>query len=318
MKTSFLNLTKLAIISLVSITVLTAIPSMGFAQDRMDDDCAIGLSVVVAPTEVKSWNTPVKISTTLRRDRAWGFYCSTRDVATFVIQYRLSNTGMDTVLRKGDLTIEPNQTGVGSPSTVTDEASFDFSKLGAGSGTSYIIVGASAGLVRHSGYKQTTKELVSQPVTIKLNPNTTVPQGTGTNPGETPPINPNETTSGKSTTGTTQGGTTTGTSSPKDPNTNVGIRLDTSFDTVLGKFFNPLEDDRPEQIIVRVINILLSLVAVLAVIFIILGGLMMVTSAGNQTRLQSGKQTLLYAVLGLILTLLSFSIVAIIQTIIAR
>ncbi|HMR55613.1 MAG TPA: pilin [Candidatus Doudnabacteria bacterium] len=135
----------------------------------------------------------------------------------------------------------------------------------------------------------------------------------GTTPGQTPPINPSEQPTPGTTPGTTPGQT------PLPPvNTDVGIKVDTSFDTVLGTFFNPLEDDRPEEIIVRIINILLTIAGVLAVIFIIVGGLMMVTSAGNENRLKNGKQTLIYAVLGLILTLLSFSIVAIIQTIIAR
>ncbi len=121
------------------------------------------------------------------------------------------------------------------------------------------------------------------------------PDGTPTDPNQTPPIVPLP---------------------PVDTSVKVtGVK---DFDEVLGTLFNPLEDDftSPGQIIVGFINIALLLAGILAVIFIIIGGFLMVTSAGNETRIKQGKQTLIWAVAGLILTLLSFSIVAIVQSII--
>ncbi len=99
----------------------------------------------------------------------------------------------------------------------------------------------------------------------------------------------------------------------------VGYVNKTDFDNPLALLFNPLFDDvtRPEAIVVRIINILLFLAASIAVLFIILGGFMMVTSAGNEDRVKQGKKTLIYAVAGLIVTLLSLTIVAIIQSIIS-
>lgn len=110
-------------------------------------------------------------------------------------------------------------------------------------------------------------------------------------------------------TGGDTGGTTTGTPTYKNK---------TNFDEKIGELFNPLNEDvtRPEAIIVRMINVLLLLVGSLAVLFIIFGGFMMITSAGNETRVQQGKKILISAVAGLILSLLSFSIVAIVQSII--
>lgn len=98
----------------------------------------------------------------------------------------------------------------------------------------------------------------------------------------------------------------------------VGIKGIQNFDESLGKLFNPLPDNltSPGQIILRLINIGLMLVGILAVIFIIIGGFLMVSSAGNENRLRQGKQTLIWAITGLILSLLSFSIVAIVQSII--
>ncbi len=110
------------------------------------------------------------------------------------------------------------------------------------------------------------------------------------------------------------GGDTGGSSTGTPPT----VSNQTNFDETLGYLFNPLNDDvtRPEALIVRIINILLLLVGSLAVLFIIFGGFMMITSAGNETRVQQGKKILISAVAGLILTLLSFSIVAIVQSIV--
>jgi len=314
MKSLFLNLSKAVVASLVLVIALTVIPNSVFGQNRhrMNDNCPVRLTVATSPTEVKAWNVPVKITTTISPGPPYLEYCSTREVANLKIQYRPSNSTSNEDLRSITLTLQPNETGAGQSTSTFDSASFDFSRLGVPENASNVIVIAGGALTRHAGFNQTTQELVSQPVTIRLNVNSTVPQDTGTTPGETPPINP-------TTPGQTPGETTTPPKPIENPNTDVGIKVDPlGFDHVLGTFFNPLEDDRPEQILVRIINILLTFAAVLAVIFIIVGGLMMVTSAGNENRIKNGKQTLIYAVLGLILTLLSFSIVAIIQTIIAR
>lgn len=99
----------------------------------------------------------------------------------------------------------------------------------------------------------------------------------------------------------------------------IGIKNDVDLDKPVGFLFNPLNDDlsRPEAILLRIVNILLMLAGILAVIFIIIGGFLMVVSAGNEARLRQGKKTLIYAIAGLILTLLSFSIVAIIQSVLS-
>lgn len=50
---------------------------------------------------------------------------------------------------------------------------------------------------------------------------------------------------------------------------------------------------------------LLAFVAALAVLFIIIGGLQLMTSRGNQTQTTRGKKTLTYAVIGLVLIILA-------------
>ncbi len=272
------------------------------AADKLDDDCAIGLKVEVNPTEVKKWDNPVNVTVILRRDHPAGYYCSTKDVAKVTYQYTVVGTGQTKTLRTVDLTIEPNQTGVGKPTEVRDGQNFDFSKLGAKPDSTGVVVIASAGITRTAGYKTTTIERVSAPVTIRLNKNTTVdqdPTGTVTPGGTTPDPTPGQT--------------------PVD--TSVGIKCNPEpcdFDRSLGSFFNPLDDGvTVPGLIVRLINIVLMLAGMVAVIYIIFGGFLMVTSAGNQTTLTKGKKTVMYAVAGLIVCILSFSIVAVIQSIIS-
>lgn len=59
-------------------------------------------------------------------------------------------------------------------------------------------------------------------------------------------------------------------------------------------------------------NVLLYLVGLLALVGIVYGGILYITAGGDDTRAEKGKKTLLYSVFGIILAVLSVSIVAII------
>lgn len=58
-----------------------------------------------------------------------------------------------------------------------------------------------------------------------------------------------------------------------------------------------------------VINVLLFVIAAVAVIMIILGGIKYVLSNGDSSQITSAKNTILYAVIGLVVALLSYAIV---------
>ena len=62
-------------------------------------------------------------------------------------------------------------------------------------------------------------------------------------------------------------------------------------------------------IITNVINVLLGIVGVVAIIMIIVGALRMVLSAGNEKTVAGARNTILYAVIGLIIAILAFAIV---------
>ena len=59
----------------------------------------------------------------------------------------------------------------------------------------------------------------------------------------------------------------------------------------------------------NITNTLLVIVGVLAVIMIIIGGFLYILSAGNEKATTGTKDTIIYAVVGLIVTLLAFAIV---------
>jgi hypothetical protein len=72
-----------------------------------------------------------------------------------------------------------------------------------------------------------------------------------------------------------------------------------------------LEDSetRISNIITTVINIFSIVVGVVSVIFIIIGGLKYITSAGDTGNVTSAKNTILYAVIGLVVVLFAQIIV---------
>lgn len=69
------------------------------------------------------------------------------------------------------------------------------------------------------------------------------------------------------------------------------------------------------EILARVARVLMGLVGSLSLLFFIIGGYWLLTSGGKQEQIQKGKQTLVWATIGVVLSLLSFVILNfIIQT----
>jgi hypothetical protein len=56
-------------------------------------------------------------------------------------------------------------------------------------------------------------------------------------------------------------------------------------------------------------NVLLFLIGAISVIMIIIGGLRYVTSGGNSSNISAAKNTILYAVIGLIVAILAYAVV---------
>jgi hypothetical protein len=72
-----------------------------------------------------------------------------------------------------------------------------------------------------------------------------------------------------------------------------------------------LEDGGTGQTVIQnSITLLLVGVAVLSVIFLIFGGIQWITASGDKTKLDTARKTIIYSLVGLIISFLSFIIVA--------
>lgn len=67
--------------------------------------------------------------------------------------------------------------------------------------------------------------------------------------------------------------------------------------------------DNATDMVKNILNILFMIIGILAVIMIVVGGFRYVLSAGDSSAVTAAKNTILYAVIGLIVALLAFAIV---------
>jgi hypothetical protein len=63
------------------------------------------------------------------------------------------------------------------------------------------------------------------------------------------------------------------------------------------------------QLALTIVNFFLTFLGLIAVVMIIYGGFLYVTAAGNQEKIESAKKIIMYAVIGIVVILLSFAIV---------
>ncbi|HEX9503061.1 MAG TPA: hypothetical protein VF974_01930 [Patescibacteria group bacterium] len=64
--------------------------------------------------------------------------------------------------------------------------------------------------------------------------------------------------------------------------------------------------------VVYVINILIAIAGIIAVLFLIYGGLQYITSGGNEEVAESAKKTIQNSIIGLVIIILSFTIITVI------
>lgn len=78
-------------------------------------------------------------------------------------------------------------------------------------------------------------------------------------------------------------------------------------DGVPGGDTNPLFG--PNSIFTTVVNVLLFIIGAICVIMLIWGGIRYTTSAGNSANVTAAKNTIMYAIIGLVIAFLAFAIV---------
>ena len=64
-----------------------------------------------------------------------------------------------------------------------------------------------------------------------------------------------------------------------------------------------------QKLMQKVINTILLVLGIIAVIMIVVGGIRYVTSNGDSSQISSAKDTILYAVIGLIVAIMAYAIV---------
>lgn len=68
-------------------------------------------------------------------------------------------------------------------------------------------------------------------------------------------------------------------------------------------------DDQIENVVKTIVNTLLFILGAISVLVIIIAGIMYTTSGGNSNTVTKAKDTLLYAVIGLVVAVLAYAIV---------
>lgn len=64
-----------------------------------------------------------------------------------------------------------------------------------------------------------------------------------------------------------------------------------------------------EGLFKKIVNIMLFIVGAVAVIMLIIGGIRYVTSGGAQDHITSAKNTIMYAIIGIVVSVLAFAVV---------
>jgi hypothetical protein len=64
-----------------------------------------------------------------------------------------------------------------------------------------------------------------------------------------------------------------------------------------------------DALIPRLINLMLFIVGILAIVFLIFGGIRYVISGGDKNKVDGAKNTILYAIVGLVVAILGYAVV---------
>ncbi len=96
-----------------------------------------------------------------------------------------------------------------------------------------------------------------------------------------------------------------------------GAGLDATFKTGRDKvkYTDTTNTDIP-TIILKIITFLLTFLAALAVLVILVAGIMYITSGGDEGKVETAKNWIMYAIIGLIIALLGWVIVNIVSTLV--
>lgn len=75
------------------------------------------------------------------------------------------------------------------------------------------------------------------------------------------------------------------------------------------KIYNPLETNSIQDVVANIINVAYGLAAIVALIYLIIGGYQLIISSGNPDVQEQAKSTITNAIIGLVVILISYLII---------
>ncbi|MFH0818772.1 MAG: hypothetical protein V1898_02140 [Patescibacteria group bacterium] len=82
------------------------------------------------------------------------------------------------------------------------------------------------------------------------------------------------------------------------------------FTVLAGGLQNPIKADNPVEIIALILKAMLGVLGGVTLIMFIYGGFMLIFSGGGEEKLKKGRDTLLWAIIGMAVVLSSYSILS--------
>ncbi len=76
---------------------------------------------------------------------------------------------------------------------------------------------------------------------------------------------------------------------------------------------NPISTTDFNELVDNVLDWVLGIAASVALLMLIAGGIMYATAAGSEEKLKSAKKTILYAILGVVVVILSYSMIVVLH-----
>ena len=78
---------------------------------------------------------------------------------------------------------------------------------------------------------------------------------------------------------------------------------------------NPITTADFNELVENILNWVLGIAGSVALLMLIAGGVMYATAAGSEEKLKSAKKTVLYAILGVVIVILSYSMIKVLHAI---